>query len=78
MRSTTAGIEKTGREDMTMHQDDKTKTARSVKQPRKALPKKQADAKEVFIDLDDAYGVPFSSVPVSMQDYRKKQNENHP
>ncbi|MBR3037865.1 MAG: hypothetical protein IKI52_04105 [Clostridia bacterium] len=26
-------------------------------------------ARPVFIDLDDAYGVPFSSAPVSVQPY---------
>lgn len=37
------------------------------REPEKTVPRR------VFIDLDDAYGVPFSTVPVSPQGYGKER-----
>ena len=35
--------------------------------------KQNADARPVFIDLDDAYGVPFSAADVSLRPYGEKE-----
>lgn len=50
--------------------DDKTKTGRSRQtRPVEPDPDRQPP-RQVFIDLDDAYGVPFSAEKVSPQEYR--------
>lgn len=53
-------------------QDRKTNDARPAEQDKRRTEKKTAAAKQVFIDLDDAYGVPFSSRPVAVQTYGER------
>ena len=60
-----------------MNKRDETKhKARPAAQTKRQAQNKngwsnaQPAARRVFIDLDDAYGVPFSSAPISLQEYR--------
>ncbi len=53
--------------------EDKPRPAAQTKrqaQNEKGRSNTQPAARRVFIDLDDAYGVPFSFAPISLQEYR--------
>ena len=59
---------------MKVYAKDRTRNDRPAATGKRTGPdgrKQNADARPVFIDLDDAYGVPFGA-PVSPQGYGKQ------
>ena len=67
-----------------MNPKESIKSSRLAEHGKQAGPAKRdsvkkqinADARQVFIDLDDAYGVPFFATAISPQAYGNRRERN--